>query len=133
MFSRGDIVRRRDRFIDCTRIRGADTTLSRRESRICARLCRSGPRTLRERPRASGRGGTDVRTRPSLGGRITMGTLPEFHNEAYLDFSRPENRKAMTHAMEKVRGELGREYDLLIGGERIRTGNLLKSVNPSRP
>src|SRR5262245_48505161 len=62
-----------------------------------------------------------------------MTALPEFHNEPYLDFSKPENRKAMTQAMEKVRGELGREYDLLIGGERIRTGNLLKSVNPSRP
>lgn len=60
-------------------------------------------------------------------------TASEFHNEPYLDFSKPENRKAMIQAMEKVRGELGREYDLLIGGERIRTGNLLKSVNPSRP
>ena len=29
--------------------------------------------------------------------------------------------------------ELGREYDLLIAGERVKTGDLLKSVNPSNP
>jgi 1-pyrroline-5-carboxylate dehydrogenase len=59
--------------------------------------------------------------------------LPEFRNEPYLDFSQPANREAMQKAMEKVRGELGREYDLLIGGERIKTGDLLRSMNPSSP
>ena len=32
-----------------------------------------------------------------------------------------------------MRAELGREYDLLIAGERVQTGDLLKSVNPSKP
>jgi 1-pyrroline-5-carboxylate dehydrogenase len=59
--------------------------------------------------------------------------LPEFRNEPYLDFTQPQNRRAMQQAMEKVRGELGREYDLLIAGDRVKTGNLLKSVNPSKP
>ena len=59
--------------------------------------------------------------------------LPEFRNEPYLDFSHPDNRRAMERRCKKVRGELGREYDLFISGERIKTGNLLKSVNPSRP
>jgi 1-pyrroline-5-carboxylate dehydrogenase len=62
-----------------------------------------------------------------------MLNLPEFRNEPYLDFTQPQNRQAMQQAMEKVRGELGREYDLLIAGERVKTGNLLKSVNPSKP
>jgi 1-pyrroline-5-carboxylate dehydrogenase len=62
-----------------------------------------------------------------------MQSLPEFHNEPYVDFSLPENRRAMEQAMAKVHAELGREYDLLIGGERIKTGNFLRSVNPSRP
>jgi len=62
-----------------------------------------------------------------------MPQLPAFRNEPYLDFSKPENRQAMEKAMEKVRAELGREYDLLISGERIKTGNLLRSVNPSKP
>jgi 1-pyrroline-5-carboxylate dehydrogenase len=39
----------------------------------------------------------------------------------------------MESAVEKVRAELGREYPLLLAGERITTGNLLKSVNPSNP
>ena len=62
-----------------------------------------------------------------------MLSLPEFRNEPYLDFAQPENRRAMEQAMETVRSQLGREYDLLIAGERVKTGNLLKSSNPSRP
>ena len=58
---------------------------------------------------------------------------PEFRNEPYLDFSQPETHRAMQQAMEKVRGELGREYEVLINGDRLRTGNLLNSVNPSKP
>ena len=45
--------------------------------------------------------------------------LPEFRNEPYLDFTQPQNRHAMQQAMEKVRGELGREYDLLIAGGHV--------------
>ena len=44
--------------------------------------------------------------------------LPEFRNEPYTDFSRPENRRRMEEASAKVRAQLGREYELLIGGER---------------
>jgi 1-pyrroline-5-carboxylate dehydrogenase len=62
-----------------------------------------------------------------------MQSLPEFRNEPYLDFTKPENRKAMQQAMAKVQGELGREYALLIGGERMETGSLLNSTNPARP
>jgi 1-pyrroline-5-carboxylate dehydrogenase len=39
----------------------------------------------------------------------------------------------MEQALQQVRAEFGRDYPLLIGGERITTGNLLKSVNPSHP
>ena len=59
--------------------------------------------------------------------------LPEFRNEAYTDFSIPANRKRMEDTLAKVRGQLGREYDIVIAGERIRTGDKLKSVNPARP
>jgi 1-pyrroline-5-carboxylate dehydrogenase len=59
--------------------------------------------------------------------------LGEFKNEAVTDFSKPENRSAMEAALAKVKGELGREYPLLIAGERIETGDLLRSKNPSRP
>ena len=39
----------------------------------------------------------------------------------------------MRAAIEKVRGELGREYDLVIGGKRSRTSDKIRSVNPARP
>jgi len=56
-----------------------------------------------------------------------------FVNEPYTDFTAPANRKRMEDALAKVRAQLGREYDLLIGGERIRTAEKSKSVNPARP
>jgi len=56
----------------------------------------------------------------------------EFRNEPLTDFSKPENRTAMQAAIDKVRGQLGREYDILIGGERIRTPEKFRSYNPSR-
>ena len=56
----------------------------------------------------------------------------EFKNEALTDFSRPENAAAMRAALDKVKGELGREYPLVIGGERIRTGRTFDSLNPAR-
>src|SRR5690348_6815106 len=60
-------------------------------------------------------------------------SLPEFRNEPLADFSAPANRRAMEAALEKVRAELGREYDLLVGGERIKTAEKLRSLNPSHP
>lgn len=59
--------------------------------------------------------------------------LPEFRNESYTDFSRPENRKRMEEALTKVRAQLGREYDILIAGQRVRTTEKLRSLNPARP
>ena len=65
--------------------------------------------------------------------RDTVVKLPDFRNEPYTDFTVPENRRRMEEALAKVRGLLGREYDILIGGERIRTGEKLTSTNPARP
>jgi 1-pyrroline-5-carboxylate dehydrogenase len=59
-------------------------------------------------------------------------SLAEFQNEPLTDFSKPENRTAMQQAIESVRGQLGREYDIVIGGERIRTAEKFRSYNPSR-
>jgi 1-pyrroline-5-carboxylate dehydrogenase len=58
----------------------------------------------------------------------------EFRNEPLIDFSRDEAAaRAMRAAIEKVRAELGREYDLVIGGRRSRTTGKIKSINPARP
>lgn len=59
--------------------------------------------------------------------------LAPFANEPYADFSQPANRDAMLAALAEVRSELGREYDLLIAGERRRSPAKLRSLNPSRP
>jgi 1-pyrroline-5-carboxylate dehydrogenase len=56
-----------------------------------------------------------------------------FRNEPLTDFTRPENARRMREAIEKVRNELGREYDLVIGGKRVRTDRKLQSVNPAKP
>jgi 1-pyrroline-5-carboxylate dehydrogenase len=62
-----------------------------------------------------------------------LSSLPPFENEPYTDFSVPENKAKMQSAIARVRAQLGREYPLLIAGERISTGDLLKSLNPSNP
>src|SRR5262249_40139906 len=36
-------------------------------------------------------------------------------------------------AIEKVRGQLSREYDLIIGGKRVRTTDKIRSLNPAKP
>ncbi len=59
--------------------------------------------------------------------------LPAFQNEPYTDFSIPENRREMERALAVVRSGFGREYDLQIGGERVKTCQFLESRNPSRP
>ncbi len=55
----------------------------------------------------------------------------EFRNEPLNDFSKEENAAAMRAAIEKVRTKLGKEYPLVIGGERIKTGDTLDSINPA--
>lgn len=55
----------------------------------------------------------------------------EFRNEPFTDFSKEENAAAMRAAIAKVQSELGREYPLVIGGERINTDQKLDSINPA--
>jgi len=50
-----------------------------------------------------------------------------------VDFSRPENAQKMKAALDKVRAELGREYELVIGGKRIKTADKIKSLNTANP
>ena len=57
----------------------------------------------------------------------------EFRNEAFTDYSEPRTRAAMESALKRVKSQFGREYPLIIGSERITTGNKINSTNPSRP
>jgi len=58
--------------------------------------------------------------------------IPKFKNEPVLDFSRPANRKKQLDAIERVRSELGKEYPILIGSERITLLQKFNSYNPSK-
>jgi len=59
--------------------------------------------------------------------------ISEFTNEPFVDFSKPENKRAMEAALEKVEAEFGREYPMYIGGEKIITTAKMMSTNPSHP
>ena len=61
----------------------------------------------------------------------TQRVLDEFRNEPFTDFSKPENAAAMQAALEKVEGELGREYPVIINGERISLESKFESINPA--
>lgn len=56
-----------------------------------------------------------------------------FTNEPLADFTKPEVADAMRAALAKVRGELGREYGLVIGGKRSHTDAKIRSTNPAHP
>ncbi len=56
-----------------------------------------------------------------------------FMIEPMIDFSKEENQRKMRAALDKVRAELGREYDMAIGGKRIKTQGKIRSINPARP
>src|SRR6266436_1243819 len=59
--------------------------------------------------------------------------LTAFSNEPVTDFSKPAEKQAMEKMLEQVRGQFGRDYDLLIAGRREKSTDKLKSLNPSRP
>ena len=71
-----------------------------------------------------------VEAPPRLQVRLHKGP---FVNEPYVDFSKEENARKMRDAIEKVRGELGREYDLVIGGKHVKTNDKIRSLNPAKP
>jgi 1-pyrroline-5-carboxylate dehydrogenase len=56
-----------------------------------------------------------------------------FINEPFFDFTKEDNARKMRAAIERVRGQLGREYDLIIGGQRVKTTDKIRSLNPSKP
>jgi len=59
--------------------------------------------------------------------------LAEFRNEPLRDFrGNPEHARRMQEALDEVGRELGREYDLVIKGERIKTRDKFYSYNPGQ-
>jgi 1-pyrroline-5-carboxylate dehydrogenase len=63
---------------------------------------------------------------------LRVPTTP-FKNEPLTDFGNAENARKMKAALTKVRAELGREYDMVIGEKLIKTTEKIKSLNPAKP
>lgn len=61
----------------------------------------------------------------------TQRSLDEFKNEPFTDFSKAENAEAMKQAIELVKSELGREYPIVINGEKITLESKFESYNPA--
>ena len=59
-----------------------------------------------------------------------MKTKP-FKNEKLTDFSKKANLVKQKQALDKVRKNLGKTYEIIIGGKKIKTGNKIHSYNPS--
>jgi len=59
--------------------------------------------------------------------------LTPFVNEPFVDFSQPENKRRMEAALAEVRAKLGHEYDIVIGGRRLKTAGKILSINPAHP
>jgi len=62
----------------------------------------------------------------------TQRVMDEFKNEPFTDFSDAVNAGAMREAIEKVRSELGREYPVIINGEKISLDSKFQSYNPAK-
>ena len=61
----------------------------------------------------------------------TQTSLDEFRNEPFTDFSVQENADAIRAAIEQVKCEIGREYPMIINGERITLNEKFESRNPA--
>lgn len=58
-------------------------------------------------------------------------THHSFTNQPPVDFARAENRQAMIEALAIVKGRLGRDCPLIIGGQPIETAEKMQSHDPS--
>lgn len=59
--------------------------------------------------------------------KLTFPNVPE------RDFSKAEYRKLMKESLDRVKGQFGQFYPLIIDGKEIKTEKEIKSINPSRP
>ena len=59
--------------------------------------------------------------------------LTQFRNEPFTNFEHDANREAMCQALGRVKEQFGQAYPLVIGGERVMTGETAPSINPAHP
>src|SRR5690625_7226555 len=54
-----------------------------------------------------------------------------YKHEPFTDFSIEENKQLMVTALQEIEKDFGKEYPLIIGGERVTTEEKIVSVNPA--
>ncbi len=59
--------------------------------------------------------------------------LEPFRNNPSTDFTNPNHVKAMEVALAEAQREFGKEYPLVIHGEKVKTGQKMRSINPANP
>src|SRR5699024_8731222 len=64
----------------------------------------------------------------NIGGNVMV---TAYKHEPFTDYSVAENKEKMLEAIAKVEADLGKEYPLIIGGERVTTEDKIISVNPA--
>src|SRR6185295_12762856 len=101
--------------------------------RACARL--RAPNTPRARSRAGARRAPEVSMNltTSAIAPVNAASLPEYAPTTYIDFTRPEHKAEFEKALADVKAQLGREYWIVIGGEKMKGNGTFESRNPARP
>jgi RHH-type proline utilization regulon transcriptional repressor/proline dehydrogenase/delta 1-pyrroline-5-carboxylate dehydrogenase len=73
----------------------------------------------------------------NMGNEMTTATTPAaslkctFRNEPPIDFSKADQRQAMTAALQTVRSQLGKHFPMVIDGKPVDTSDRIESNNPA--
>src|SRR6266705_1604248 len=80
-----------------------------------------------------------VESFPSLAAHSRNGASPEtppghtYENAPLVNFVHRSSQEQMRTALHEMRGRLGQKYPLVIDGQKLWTGSLINSINPSSP
>jgi RHH-type proline utilization regulon transcriptional repressor/proline dehydrogenase/delta 1-pyrroline-5-carboxylate dehydrogenase len=67
------------------------------------------------------------------GGQIPRPPRDDFENEPVRRFTATAEREAFAAALERVKGQLGHDYAMRVGGEERYSSSWITSINPARP
>jgi len=65
--------------------------------------------------------------------RPAVQPLKIFANEPFQNFANADVKRATENALARVKSELGQEYPLILGGQRVFSKEKIISINPARP
>ncbi|WP_273854035.1 L-glutamate gamma-semialdehyde dehydrogenase [Guptibacillus spartinae] len=61
-----------------------------------------------------------------------MKNIYTFENEPFVNFKNPKNKTEIEAQLNDVQSKLGKQYPLVINGERIKTERVIESLNPGK-